>query len=242
MTVDTSIGGPCYRFPQTQCSVVADLGSTDAALRSSAYQKVVAAYWKPAYKHVRLHSNVSNEDAKDLVQGFFTCALDKTFFRDFDSARGTFRTYLRTCLDRFVAKENQAARRIKRGGGIKLVSLDFESAERELALATPAVEDCFEKEWVRGLFEQGVAALRQRCQSEGRQLQFCVFERYDLTAERITYDQLAREFGVAPSAITNYLAAMRRDLRRIVLENLRQITSGDREFRREARAVLGIEI
>jgi hypothetical protein len=149
---------------------------------------------------------------------------------------------LRTCLDRFVAKENQAARRIKRGGGLMVISLDFDGAERELALAAPAVEDCFQKEWVRGLFELAVATLRQRCQAEGRQLQFCVFEKYDLTEDRITYDQLAREFCVTPSAITNYLAAMRRDLRRIVLENLRAITSSDREFRREARAVLGIEI
>jgi len=244
MTVDTSIGGPCFRFPQTQCSVIADLGSADAGLRSAAYEKIVAAYWKPAYKHVRLSSRTSNEDAKDLVQGFFTCALDKAFFRDFDSARATFRTYLRTCLDRFVAKEKQATRRIKRGGGITLVPLDFESAERELALVAPAVEDCFHKEWVRGLFELAVAALRQRCESEGRQLQFRVFDRYDLNApdEGITYNQLAREFGVAPTTITNYLAAMRRDMRRIVLENLRQITSGEREFRREARAVLGIEI
>jgi len=242
MTVDTSIGGLCYRFPQTQCSVVADLGSPDPALRSSACEKVVAAYWKPAYKHVRLRWKTSNEDAKDLVQSFFTCALDKAFFRDFDQARGTFRTYLRTCLDRFVAKENRAARRRKRGGGITLVPLDFESAERELALAAPAVEDCFEKEWVRALFELAVTTLRQRCHSDGRKLQFSVFERYDLTGERITYGQLASEFGVASSTITNYLAAMRRDLRRIVLENLRQITSGDKEFRREARAVLGIEI
>ncbi len=186
----------------------------------------------------------SNEDAKDLVQGFFTCALDKAFFGDFNPARATFRTYLRTCLDRFVAKENQSARRLKRGGGVSLVPLDFEKAERELALAAPAVEDCFHKEWIRGLFDVAVAALRQRCESEGRQLQFRVFERYDLNAgeDRITYDQLAREFCIAPTAITNYLAAMRRDLRRIVLENLRQITSGEREFRREARALLGIEI
>ena len=244
MTVDTSIGGPCFRFPQTQRSVIADLRSADATFRSSAYEKVVAAYWKPAYKHVRLRWRTSNEDAKDLVQGFFTSALDKAFFHDFDPGRATFRTYLRTCLDRFVAKENQSARRMKRGGGITLVSLDFESAERELALATPAVEDCFHKEWVRNLFDLAVAALRQRCESEGRQLPFRVFERYDLTAtdERITYDQVAREFGVPPTAVTNYLAAMRRALRRIVLENLRQITSGEVEFRREARALLGIEV
>jgi hypothetical protein len=244
MTVDTSIGGPRFRFPLTQCSVIADLGGADAALRLSAYEKIVAAYWKPAYKHVRLRWKTSNEDAKDLVQGFFTCALDKAFFVDFDPARATFRTYLRACLDRFVANENQAARRLKRGGGVTLVSLDFESAERELALAAPAGEDCFQKEWIRGLFELAVGALRLRCEAEGRQLQFRVFERYDLNAaeERITYGQLALELGVAPTAITNYLAAMRRDLRRLVLENLRRITSGEREFRREARAVLGIEI
>src|SRR5258705_7119366 len=120
MTVDTSIGGPCFRFPQTQCSVIADLGSADAALRSSAYEKIVAAYWKPAYKHVRLRWKKTNEDAKDVVQGFLTCALEQAFFDDFDPARGTFRTYLRTCLDRFVAKESQFARRLKRGGGIRL--------------------------------------------------------------------------------------------------------------------------
>ena len=244
MTVDTFIGGPRFRFPPTRCSVIADLASADSALRLSAYEKIVAAYWKPAYKHVRLRWKASNEDAKDLVQGFFTCALDKAFFRDFDPARATFRTYLRTCLDRFVSKENLAARRMKRGGGVTLVSLDFDGAERELALAAPAAEDCFQKEWIRGLFALAVDALRQRCESEGRQLQFRAFERYDLNAaeERITYDQLARELGVAPTAITNYLAAMRRDLRRIVLAELRQITSGDREFRREARAVLGIGI
>ena len=55
-------------------------------------------------------------------------------------------------------------------------------------------------------------------------------------------DQLAREFGVTTATITNYLAAMRRDLRGIVLERLREITSGEREFRNEARALLGIRV
>ena len=89
MTVDTSIGGPCSRFPQTQRSVIADLRSADATFRSSAYEKIVAVYWKPAYKHVRLRWRTSNKDAKDLVQGFFTNALDKAFFHDFDPALAT---------------------------------------------------------------------------------------------------------------------------------------------------------
>src|SRR5258706_14957508 len=99
MTADTSIGGPCFRFPQTQRSLIADLGSADAALRTSAYESIVAAYWQPAYKHVRMRWQTSNDDAKDLVQRFFTCARVKAFFSDFNPARPTSRTYLRTCLD-----------------------------------------------------------------------------------------------------------------------------------------------
>src|SRR5260370_14271196 len=244
MTVDTSIGGSGFRFPQTRLSVIAERGSTDAALRASACGKIVAAYWKPAYKHVRLRWKASNEDAKDLTQGFLTCALDKAFFGDFDPAKATFRTYLRTCLDRFVAKENQSASRLKRGGGITLVSLDFEGAERELALSTPAAEDCFDREWVRSLFELAIAALRQRCEAEGKQVQFRIFERYDLKApdERITYEALSPAFGVTPAAVTNYLAAMRQHPRRAVHATLREVTCREMTLLRRGPALLGISI
>jgi RNA polymerase sigma factor (sigma-70 family) len=243
MTVDTLIGGSSYRFPQTGYTVIGQLASDDAALRAVAYEKLVGAYWKPAYKHVRLKWKASNEDAKDLIQGFFTRALDKGFFRDYDPAKASFRAYLRACLDRFAANQRQSARRLKRGGGVTLVSLDFELAERELACYSPAVEECFHREWIRSLFELAVGALRERCEAEGKVVQFGVFERYDLGAagELPTYDQLARQFGVTPATITNYLAAMRRELRRILLEKLREITSGEKEFRSEARALLGIE-
>jgi RNA polymerase sigma factor (sigma-70 family) len=242
MTVDTLIGGASCRFPQTGHTVIGQLASEDAAQRAVAYEKVVVAYWKPAYKYARLKWKASNEDAKDLIQGFFTRALDKGFFREYDPAKASFRTYLRTCLDRFAANERESARRLKRGGGVTLISLDFEGAERELACSTPSVEDCFHREWTRSLFELAIGALRERCESDGKAIQFGVFECYDLRAaeDRPTYDQLSRQFGVTPATITNYLAAMRRDLRRIVLEKLREITSGVKEFRSEARALLGI--
>ena len=36
-------------------------------------------------------------------------ALEKDFFDGYDPEKGSFRTYLRTCLDRFVANEKKAA-------------------------------------------------------------------------------------------------------------------------------------
>src|SRR5215471_19194247 len=126
MTVDTRIGGSSSRFPQTGRTLIGQLAGEDAAQRAFAYEKIVAAYWKPAYKHVRLKWQISNEDAKDLIQGFFTRALDKDFFRGYDPAKASFRAYLRACLDRFTANDRQSAQRLKRGGGAVLIPLDFE--------------------------------------------------------------------------------------------------------------------
>jgi hypothetical protein len=53
---------------------------------------------------------------------------------------------------------------------------------------------------------------------------------------------LAQEFGLDPSVVNNYLAAARRNFRRIILEKLREITATEEEFRNEARSLLGVEL
>ena len=53
-----------------------------------------------------------------------------------------------------------------------------------------------------------------------------------------SYKDLAKELDLSVSNVTNYLAAARREFRRIVLEKLRELTATDEEFRREARALL----
>jgi hypothetical protein len=41
--------------------------------------------------------------------------------------------------------------------------------------------------------------------------------------------------------VTNYLALARREFRRCVLDQLREMTATDDEFRREAQSLLGLE-
>lgn len=48
----------------------------------------------------------------------------------YDPARARFRTYLRLCLDGFASNARKAERRLKRGGDVTLVPLDFQAAER----------------------------------------------------------------------------------------------------------------
>jgi RNA polymerase sigma factor (sigma-70 family) len=242
---DTQIGGPCSAFPATEHSAVRAVGSGDDSERSRGYERLISAYWKPVYKYTRVRWNMSNEEAKDLTQAFFARAMEKDFFRAYDPEKGTFRTYLRTCLDGFLAKEREYSQRKRRSAELIRLEVDFESAETELRFgAQPApdsFEEYFDQEWTRALFASAVQAMREDCVKRGKEIQAQLFARYELDGDpNVTYDQLAAEFCVPVTAVTNHLAAARRTFRRVVIERLREITAGEREFRSEAQR-LGID-
>ena len=248
MDPDTDIGGPLHKFPVTNHSAIANARSGDQLARQRALETILTSYWKPVYKYIRLKWQASNEDAKDLTQGFFANAFEKDHFANYDAGKASFQTFLRTCLDGFVANERKAGNRLKRGGGMDHYSLDFAAAEDELAFhamtSTLNPEDYFHREWVRWMFTLAVDAFRLRCLDSGRTVHFQLFERYDLNDDntQLSYASLGQEFGLEPATVNNYLAAARRDFRRIVLEKLREITATDEEFRTEARSLLGVDV
>ncbi len=247
MTEDTGIGGAKSKFPTTRHSAILAARSNDSVERTRGMEVIIGAYWKPVYKYIRIQWRKSNEDAKDFTQAFFTRILEKEILENFDPTRAKFRTYLRTCLDGFLANEQKAAGRQKRGGDAIMLSLDYESAEGELKQVEIAdsknTEEYFEKEWVRGFFDFCLMELKKDLETKGKLLQFHLFERYHMEGvEGITYDVLASEVGISVSNVTNYLAAVRREFRKIVLDRLRQLTTTDEEFAREAKLLLGIQV
>jgi RNA polymerase sigma factor (sigma-70 family) len=247
MDPDTDIGGAQQRFPVTNQSAILAARSDDHAVRERAFATILTSYWKPAYKYIRLKWHANNEDAKDLTQGFFANAFEKNHFANYDASKASFQTFLRTCLDGFIANERKAGKRLKRGGDIDHFQLDFLSAEDEFAMHTANVdlspEEYFHREWVRWMFTIAVETLRERCENSGRKVHFQLFEAYDLRDdENVSYASLAQTFELDQATVTNYLAAMRRDFRRIVLDKLREITATDEEFRIEARSLLGVDV
>jgi RNA polymerase sigma factor (sigma-70 family) len=252
---DTKIGVGSGQFPPTRWSAIAGARSSDAAERERALEAIVQAYWKPIYKYVRIRWNKSNEDAKDLTQEFFSRLIEKNYLHDFDPVKARLRTFLRVCADHFLANEAKAATRLKRGGGAQHISLDFDAAEAELQRAgqwnskigggSPAesIDEFLDKEFLRSLFGLSVESLRRFCEEHGKRTHFRLFEIYDLedrSATHVSYAALAKEFGIATTDVTNHLAFARREFRRISLEKLQEMTASEEEFRREARALLGI--
>jgi RNA polymerase sigma factor (sigma-70 family) len=235
-------------FPLTRQSVVRAMRAADPTVRAAAFDAIVRGYWRPAYAYIRLRWRRDAEDARDLTQDFFARALEKEYLGRYDPMKARFRTFVRTCLDGFVANARQHEERLKRGGGYRIEPLDFDRAEHDLAgqltANQPDPETCFRREWIRGLFGDAVETLRSRCDAKGRALAFALFSRYDLEGSdggaRPTYDGLARELGTSAVTVTNQLAWARREFRAIVLESLRALCATDEEFVAEARALLGV--
>jgi RNA polymerase sigma factor (sigma-70 family) len=196
------------------------------------------------YGHLRLKWRAQPADAEDLTQEFFARAMDRGFFDGYDPDRGRFRTFLRACLDRFAANSRRDKGRLKRGGGVILVSLDFAGLEGELARAEAGDPDeWFDREWLRSLFRDAIDELRACSLGTTREIRFRAFERHDLLPagdeERPSYRELAEQLGVPVTQVTNHLAWARRELRRLLLERLAAVSGSDGELRAEASELLG---
>lgn len=156
-----------------------------------AFDALVAVYWLPVYKYVRLRWLADRADAEDLTQEFFARAFEKG--PSAASIRGVHGSAP------FCACASTGS---------------WRTSERR-----PADDALFRQEWVRSLFTDAVTTLRESCLAAGKATHFAVFERYDLEDHlegRPTYAQLATELDIPVTQVTNYLAFARRELRRDV--------------------------
>ena len=233
-------------FPPTRHSVIERLRTHEEAGRSEAFGELVAGYWKPVYKYLRVRWRLAPEEAEDATQALFAEAFENAWFDRFDPGKARFRTFVRLCADRLVMNSQQAASRIRRGGGQQVLSIDFAGAEEELVVQVPGApeaEEFFKREFVRALFDRAVRSLRKDCLARGREIHWQLFERYDLRAEqRPSYAELAAEFALTSGQVTGYLAQARRAFRTHTIAELKALCGSAQEFRREARDLLGLEI
>jgi len=192
-------------------------------------------YWQPCYSYLRLRFQRSHEEAEDLVQSFFTALLQQELLARYDETQGSFRSYLRACLDHFVLNTQRDQTRVKRGGG-KVTHLDA-ADNRASENGTP--EEIFYREWQRQMFGLAIEDLQRLCEESGRQVRFQIFEQYDLAeAERPDYNLLAQTHSLPVTTVTNHLAWARRELRRLLEQRVASVTP-DNQRRQEVRQLLG---
>jgi RNA polymerase sigma factor (sigma-70 family) len=206
--------------------------------RRAAADYLAQRYWKPVYFYIRRRWGRANEDAKDLVQGFFADALQRGLLSKADPQRGSFRKFLRAALENFLRNAARDAKALKRGGGVKILPLESMTEEESAASLDGNPEELFDRDWMEAVFEKCLPMLREQYQTEGRPQYFEVFRRYDLdagTADRPTYDKLAKEFQVPATDVRNWLAHARGRWQKLVREELRETTASNDDFEREVQ-------
>jgi DNA-directed RNA polymerase specialized sigma24 family protein len=180
-----------------------------------------------------------NEEAKDLTQEFLLEMIEGDLLGRYSADRGTFRAYLRGALHLFLLERHRKEGSLKRGGHLTVLPLTEEetrSVDGLVASEGRTPEEAFDRQWMNSVIDLALNALKEEMAAAGKELQFNVFDRYSLhrpTGDPPTYAQLAAEFGIKETDVTNYIAACRRSLRARIIDQVRDYAASDLEVTEE---------
>lgn len=240
MEQDTSIGTGDGTFRST---VWDDLAA--ARENPTRLGELIARYWRPVYRTVRYGWHAPREEAKDLTQEFFSRLLQDGSFDRADPHRGRFRNFLGEALRHFMLNTRRDASRLKRGGGKPILTLDLtDEDERPIPVAGAKLEpgQLFDRAWAHQLLEDAIERLRADLASKGQEIQYRIFEAYDLAEEPGTYRAVAERLKLRESAVRNHLHEVRRRLNRILMRRILDYAQTPKEAVEEFRALFSRDV
>lgn len=161
---------PNPAFATTRWSVVARAGADGAAERAAALAELCELYWYPIYAFAR-RRGADPADAEDRVQAFFADLLERGDIARADRVRGRFRSFLLTAFTHFESKAREREGALKRGGGLRAVSLDGAEAELRLAELGSDADDperLYRRAWALTLLEVVIGRLGREYADSGR--------------------------------------------------------------------------
>lgn len=227
-------------FATTRWTVVLHAGRRSSPQSDEALAELCRCYWYPLYAYVR-RQGFSKEDAEDLTQTFFERLLSKNYLEGLAAERGRFRAFLMAALKHFLSNERDRAARIKRGGGIEHLSLDWAAAGHryELHLADPAnPEQAYDREWAFALLDRVLERLGRQFANEGKSELFEHLRGYlTVGVDVIPHGEIAQRLGMEEGAVRVAICRLRKRYRELLREEIRETVAGPQEVEMELRAL-----
>jgi DNA-directed RNA polymerase specialized sigma24 family protein len=156
-------GSPFHTTRWTRVS----LAKADSEDGRRALADLCDAYYEPVVAYLRMVLR-DGDAAREMSHAFFAEMLGGGTIHSAERERGRFRSYLLGSVKHFMANQRDAARRLKRGGGVESVALDDPEAHAvaDERVSSPDAE--FDRQWAVTVLERGMQALRAECHAEGR--------------------------------------------------------------------------
>jgi RNA polymerase sigma-70 factor (ECF subfamily) len=211
-------------------------GQTATADSREALELLCRSYWYPLYAYVR-RRGYPPADAQDLTQGFFCLLLEMDSLSRVQRSKGKFRSFLLASMNHFLANEWDRQQTLKRGGGLKWVSLDDETAENRYRLE-PATnltpEKIYERRWVLTLLDQALRRLREENTAAGKDLHFDSLKH--LLSDEAgdgAYAELAGQLDMTPGAVAVAVHRLRQRYRELVREEIARTVASPADLEEE---------
>lgn len=200
------------RFETTRWSLVLQASSGTPQART-ALEALCRTYRPAVVAYVRGRGYAADA-ADDLVQAFFLRFIDQAWYADADRERGRFRTYLLTTLKRHLIGSNVEAHARKRGGGMRIESID-EADEDFTDEGNP--ERHFEKTWAMTVVGHAFSRLREEADRAGKRALFDALSEF--LAERpddADYARAAAALGLRRNTLAVAVHRLRHRLKELI--------------------------
>jgi RNA polymerase sigma factor (sigma-70 family) len=203
-------------------------------------EELARTYWPPLYTYLRRSGHRAPE-AEDLTQAFFARLIEHNDLRAVDAAKGKFRSFVLAALKHFVANQRDWAKAQKRGGGVRIVSLNRQKAESDFQLEpieafTP--ERAFHRQWALTVLHRVIDTLQAEYRKRD---QLALFDALHgtLTGELTAgYAALAEQLATTEGALHVAAHRMRKRYRELLREEIAQTVSEPALVDEEMRELL----
>jgi len=234
---------PEARFLTTHWTEVLAAGRNDTTRARMALAQLCETYWYPLYVYVRRRGHALH-DAQDLTQEFFARLLAHNWLARADHAKGRFRTFLLTAMERFLANEWDKVRAQKRGGGQQFVPVQFDTAETRYGIEpadgrTP--EQAFERRWALTLLDSVLQQLEAEFRAQGKAELFAALQPCLVgDRERLPYQELARQSGLSEGALRVAVHRLRGRYRELLRAEIANTVASAEEVDAEMRHLFNV--
>jgi RNA polymerase sigma-70 factor (ECF subfamily) len=239
----TEMGGTGAAFLTTHWSLV-DRASSDETESEALIGSLLQGYWKPVYCYLR-RRGYSNEDAKDLTQGFFhEVVLGHHLVDKADRVKGRFRSYLLMALDRYITNVKQKEGAQKRIPKSRLVALDaVDACELPAAISDLNPEETFNYAWVSTLLEVVLEHVRNGCQRDGLSAHWCLFRDRVLhpileAGDPPSLNELCERYAIEDTCkASNMIITVKRRFRAALQNHLRNLVTSEDQVSSEVEEI-----
>lgn len=224
-------------LPETRWTDIMAARQEGSAEASEALNRLCGIYWYPIYVYIRRKGH-SEEDAKDLAQGFFHHILERNLLGAADRTKGKFRSFLLASLNYFMVNRHQFDTAKKRGGGSVILSLDDEDPEKRYALEPESddlpAERLFERRWALDLMAQAMDHLQSDYAGQGKGPLFEALKPFlhDAT-DSGDYGNIADSLGMTVGAVATAVHRLRHRFGECIDQEIGRTVGSEEEIPRE---------